>query len=691
MTFAFLKRGPAWLPTVMVLTVIVAAGGRLIALSVEERAEQMRTQAEADIVRYGLGLGMQLKELADRARSEGEPAELDLLLSRLPLTGLIDSGYDFELTKPAGGNSASRVFVGTRVDRLDAPVTARIPVPPGFDGELRAGFVELGIRPKTGWYPVRELAAAIGLLALVAWVLGFATHDLIHSLHRARDAISVSRRHMQTLQRQLAGEIQQRQGLERSFEHARFHDAFSGLPNRRHFIDKLDRGLRDVRTRQRRSLAVLLFDIERFRLINDTLGHTAGDELIVQVARRVQKATTGVDCMVARWSADQFALLVPDLGSAEAAMDLAASLQQVLQAPLELRKHRVSIAVRAGIRYLDSGLHRAEEVLREADIALTRAKQAESPAAIVYLPGMGGSAASLVSLEDDLHLALGRRELTLVFQPIVNMRTRRPIGVEALLRWEHPIEGTLTPDRFLGVAEEAGLIVPITRWTIARACKTASAWRARIPPDRDFYLSVNLAASALRDPELGPYVASVLHDTRMPPGMLKFELTESGLISNPGASREVLEGLHEQGIELMLDDFGTGYSSINYLQLFPFDYVKFDRPLVRRTGSERADADLTTAMVQMASSLGLKTVAELVETKEAARDLEQMGCDFAQGYFYSEPLDANEALRVLGAKASLPMGRNVARGVTEVSEDDSTAMLPLEQVAAGLAQEAAKR
>lgn len=677
----------------MVLTVVALAGARLITLSVQERAEQMRVQAEEDVRRYGLEIGTQLEELAQRSRASDAPPELDLLLSRLELSRVINTEYDFELSKLNAGNSPPRIFIGTRIDRLDDAASVRIPVPADFSQDLSGGNLQLSIRPRSGWYPMRELAAAIGLLALVAWLLSFATHDLVHSLHRARDAISVSRRQLQAVHRQLASEIEQRESLQKSFEHARFHDAFTGLPNRRCFMDELDRGLREVRMRRRQSLAVLLFDIDRFRLINDTLGHTAGDELLVQAARRFQKATASIECVLARWSSDQFAMLVLDLNSVEAAMDLAALLQRELQEPLDLRKHRINVAVRAGIKYLDSGLQHAEEVLREADIALTQAKQSQSAITIAYQPGMGGNSASLVSLEDDLHVALDRHELQLLFQPIINLRTQRPTGVEALLRWQHPIEGTLTPDKFLGVAEEAGLIVPITRWTIARACKLASGWRSRMPPGREFYLSVNIAGAVLSDPELGSFVAHELKDSRTPPGTLKFELTESGLISNPGAAREVLDGLHRLGIELMLDDFGTGYSSLNYLQLFPFDYVKIDRPLTHRTGSDRANSAITAAIVQMASSLGLKSVAELVETKEAAQDLERMGCDYAQGYFYSRPLEANEALRVLcSSEGALPTGKKTARvAANALVEDESpTAMLPADVVAEGIAREASK-
>jgi EAL domain-containing protein (putative c-di-GMP-specific phosphodiesterase class I) len=289
--------------------------------------------------------------------------------------------------------------------------------------------------------------------------------------------------------------------------------------------------------------------------------------------------------------------------------------------------------------------------------------------AVAYAPGMGGAAVSLVSLEADLHVALDRNEFRLLFQPIVDLREQRVVGAEALLRWRHPVEGLLTPDKFLSIAEEAGVIVPVTRWVIQRVCRLASEWRSRLPQGRDFYFSVNLSAAVLRNPGLRDYIARTLHDTDTPVANLKFELTERGLISNVGAAREVLDAFHNMGIELMLDDFGSGYSSLSYLQLFPFDYVKIDRPFASRTGSERANNAITAAILQMTSSLGLRAVAEVVETKAAAQSLLQMGCEYGQGYFFSEPVEAEEALRLLreGVRRDL--------GAPEV-DDSPTLILP---------------
>jgi EAL domain-containing protein (putative c-di-GMP-specific phosphodiesterase class I) len=255
-----------------------------------------------------------------------------------------------------------------------------------------------------------------------------------------------------------------------------------------------------------------------------------------------------------------------------------------------------------------------------------------------------------------------------------------------LLRWRHPVEGLLAPDAFLSIAEEAGLMVNITRRIILRVCMLAAQWRQSLP-QAQFYLSINLSASVLRDPDLSNYVAQVLQETGVPAAALKFEVTEAALISNVGAAREALDRLHGLGVQLMLDDFGTGFSSLNYLQLFPLDYVKIDRPFVERTFSDRANSGMMLAMLRMASSLGLTAIAEIVETEAATDALRSMGCEFGQGYYFSEPVQPEVALRYLrgepfvGRRGVPAPGVAAANGAppTVSPEDDSpTLMIPIE-------------
>ena len=632
----FFQRGSQWLPTLLVLAVVLLAGARLIGLSVQQRAGEMRDRAQTRVTQYGRTIEAQLQTLAKQSVQNGAPQELDQLLSRLPLSRVIGAEYDFALSKIDVSGVAPRVFVSTRIGRIEDGVESVIRIPEGLSQDLPSGYLELAIRPKTGWYPVRDLAFAVGLLASVAWLLAFATHDLVHSLHRAQDALAHARRQVQTANRNLVSQMEQREQLEQNRERSRYHDPFTGLPNRRYFMDQVDRALRDLRARRRLRVAVLLISIERVESSNDTFGHTAGDELVVQTARRLQQATAPFEGALAYLGGDQFAVLVLDVASVNAALSIASMLQQALQHPIELRRRHLSITARVGLTCTDAGLQRAAEVVREADAALALARGHETADPITYHLSMGGGFGALVSLEADLHVAIQRRELHLQLQPIIDLHTQRAIGAEALLRWCHPVEGTLTPDKFLGLAEEAGLTMPITRWTLRRVCQLAAEWRRRLPAETDFYISLNLAAAALCDRELSAYVAATLNECGIPAHLLKLELTEGGLIHDPVAAREALDALHRLGVEIMLDDFGAGYSSLGYLQLFPFDYVKIDRRF-----------PAAAAMVQMAAGLGLKSIAELVETQATAQDLERMGCDYAQGYYYCEPLEAEEALHML--------------------------------------------
>jgi len=603
-------------------------------------------------------------------------ASLDALLARARFGGLVNEGYDFQLAQPDPQTRRPRSFLNSQPGQLADPATASIPQP-GVAAADGPPFLSLAIRPHAGWYPLRELAAEVGLLALLAWGVAFSAYDLTHSLKRTRSVLRTTRRRLHAVNDQLVAEIEQRESLQRSFEHARYHDVFTGLPNRRYFMDQLDRALREIRTRRRQRIAIVLIDIERLRLISDTLGHTAGDELLLQAAQRAAQALAATEHVLARWGADQLAVLLHEVTSTAHAQQLADQLQEACEGAYELRQHRLSVNARVGFTCMESGIQRPEEALREADLALSAAAQQQGRA-LAYAPRMAGAAVSLVSLEADLHVALDRREFRLLFQPIVDLRGGRVVGAEALLRWRHPVEGLLTPDKFLSIAEEVGVIVPVTRWVIQRVCRLAAEWRQRLPENEDFYISVNLSAAVLRSPGLREYIAQVLEETHSSAANLKFELSEGGLVSNVTTARAVLDAFHDMGIELMLDDFGTGYSALSYLQLFPFDYVKIDRPFVSRTGSERANNAITAAILQMASNLGLRAVAEVVETKAAAQTLLQMGCTYGQGYFFSPPVDAEAAFQQLRSTAQVSMSETGHEPESDASsEDDSpTVMLP---------------
>jgi diguanylate cyclase (GGDEF)-like protein len=576
--------------------------------------------------------------------------DLDTVIAGARLSRLAAQGYDFEVSQMEPRSAFPRTFVSSSSAQVPDTVTTRIALP--ADPAVPGSYLRLAIRPRAGWFPSGLLESEIAVLVFLAWLFAFGTHDLTHALDRARSALATARRRLHASHQQLAEEIQKRLDLQESFEHARYHDMFTGLHNRRHFMDELDRSLREVRRRRLRRLAVIIVDISRLTLINHMLGHTAGDDLMVQVARRLEEITSSLDGSLARWSGDQFAVLLLDVDSADAALAVANRFQEQLRPPFHLRRYQLNVAATLGVTCIDSGQERAEDIVREADIALSVAKTRETTQAVLYAPHMRGRSSGLVSLDADLHVALQKHQLRLLYQPIVDLSTRKMVGAEALLRWQHPVEGLLSPNRFLRSAEEAGLMAPITRWIVQTVTGVAAEWRRHLPANQKFYVSVNLSPSVLRDPGFGDYVAATLKQRTLPPSYLKFELTEMAL-GNVAGARECLERLHGMGIQLVLDDFGTGYSSLSNLQLFPFDLVKIDCPFVDRRGVFQSNMSMVAAMIQLASSLDLTTVAEIIDSEAAAAALKAMGCRYGQGYYFSPPLESAAAYEKLRGQESL--------------------------------------
>lgn len=590
-------------------------------------------------------------------------ADLEELISDAHLARLVDAGYDFAFAQVEPRSASPRIFVSSTTESLADAIAARIALPAA--STTPGSYLELVLRPRAGWFPSSLLASEIALLAFLCWLLTFGTYDLVHELQRAKAAVAISRRKVHSANQLLAAEMQQRLKLQETFDHALFHDTFTGLPNRRYFMDQLDGALRELRTKRRVRIAVIIVDISRFNLINHLLGHTAGDDLMVQVARRFQESRSALDGTLARWGGDQFALLLLDVASSDAALNIANLLQEQLRSPFNLRRHQLSVAATLGVACVESGQERAEDIMREADIAVSVAKRQETTKAVLYAANMG-QAADLVSLEADLHLALQKHQLRLLFQPIIDLATFKMVGAEALLRWRHPVEGLLSPARFLRQAEDAGLMVPITRWVIREVIGLASVWRQLLPAEQKYYISINLSPSALRDPGLVDYLASLLREKKLPPALLKFEVTELALVGNVAAARESLKRLHEMGIQLILDDFGTGYSSLSNLQLFPFEFVKIDCPFVDQRGVFQANMSMVAAMIQLAGSLDLTSIAEIVESEAAASSLRAMGCRYGQGYYFSEPVEADAAFQRLRRQDSFKPAEKT-QGVEVVS------------------------
>jgi diguanylate cyclase (GGDEF)-like protein/PAS domain S-box-containing protein len=423
--------------------------------------------------------------------------------------------------------------------------------------------------------------------------------------------------------------------------HQAIHDPLTGLPNRLLFVDRLRRALAAADEHDR--VAVLFLDLDHFKMVNDSLGHPAGDRLLVALADRLRAAIRPHDT-VARFGGDEFTVLCTGVPDELVAHDLAQRIATTVAEPITLAEGEVFVTGSVGIALSGDELETPETLLRNADAAMYRAKEKGRARAEVFRSDAHDRAVHHLRTGNELHHALDRGELRLHYQPIVNLEIGRITGFEALLRWEHPQRGLVGPDEFVGLAEETGLVVPIGSWVLEEACRQAAHWRAN---GSDVSMSVNLSPRQLAEPGLTDDVGRVLHLTGIDPDALWLEITESTLMRDAESAVRALRALRALGVRLAVDDFGTGYSSLVYLKRLPLDVLKIDRSFVVDL-SRHDDAVIVRSTIELAHDLGLEVVAEGVETDEAGRLLERMGCDRAQGFFYGRPMSADACAEWLG-------------------------------------------
>ena len=435
-------------------------------------------------------------------------------------------------------------------------------------------------------------------------------------------------------------------GLEaanQQLRHLATHDPLTGLPNRVLLDDRLHQAIAHA-DRDMRAFAVLVCDLDRFKLINDSLGHRAGDELLQEVARRLSTVVRTADT-VARFGGDEFVLIGTSIADADDAAGLASRVMEVLQAPVRIAAIDIHTSPSIGIAmYPDDGTT-TQALLARADAAMYSAKQNGRGNFRRYSPGMHAGTEDRVQLESDLHSALNLNQLALYYQPKVDTRTGEVRSAEALIRWLHPTRGVVSPADFIPLAEECGLIGAIGAWVIREACRQARTWQNEgVPPLR---VSVNLAASQFRDSGLVDNIRTALVDAGLEARYLEVELTESAVMSDPEQSIAILEQLSAMGVLVSVDDFGTGYSSMSYLRRFPIDKLKIDRVFIDEIVSRPEDASIVRAIISLAHSLHLKVVAEGVETPAQLDFLKLTGCDEYQGYHFSRPLPAADFERLM--------------------------------------------
>jgi diguanylate cyclase (GGDEF)-like protein/PAS domain S-box-containing protein len=452
----------------------------------------------------------------------------------------------------------------------------------------------------------------------------------------------------------ISSDISERKALQEELERRASHDPLTGLPNRHTFVERIGQALRRTRRRQNsREVGVLFMDLDGFKTINDSLGHEAGDRLLVTVAERLRNRLRSED-VLARFGGDEFAVLLEDTAGASEAIRVAQRIAEDLREPFTVDDFQVSLSTSIGITLGTAHANDdPERMLREADSAMYRAKEQGPGRYAVFDPAMQARAQERLELEAELRRALEQEEFVLYYQPEVSLHDGKMVGFEALLRWQHPERGLLKPAAFVPIAEDTDLIAPIGRWVLEEACQQAKRWEEERPLASPMTMEINLSSKQLRRQGLVRTVEEALARADLEAHTLALDMTETVLIRVSEDNTQALDALKEMGVRLGLDDFGTGYSSLSYLKRLPVDRVKVDKSFVKGLGENATDTALVRMIIDLCHTLGVEIVAEGIETSEQAVLLRDMGCDLGQGYYFARPLRGEELVERL-PKAFLP-------------------------------------
>ena len=440
----------------------------------------------------------------------------------------------------------------------------------------------------------------------------------------------------------------EKQAVEERLFHETFHDALTGLPNRALFLERLERALLRSKRDQAYMFAVLLLNLNGFSVIHDSLGPSAGDQLLIEASLRLTRHVRSVDS-VARLGSDEFLLLLDNLKTATNSSRVATRIQEALATPINLNGRDVFLSANIGITASTTGYDQAEDMLRDAGAAMYRAKESGHGAFVMYDATMHASAMARIKLEGDLRRAVEQEEFRLYYQPIVSLGTGRVAGFEALLRWQHPEQGLMSPADYIHVAEATGLILPIGRWALREACRQLHQWRQRDSVSARVTMSVNLSSRQFNDPDLLPFIEEMLRDTDLEEGALKLEVTESVMMENVQSVAPLLQTLKRHRIHICIDDFGTGYSSLSYLQQLPIDFLKIDQSFIARLNEDPKSREIIHTITSLAHTLGTKVIAEGVEHPEQVVRLKAWKCQYGQGYYFAKPLTSEAATALLAA------------------------------------------
>jgi diguanylate cyclase (GGDEF)-like protein len=441
-------------------------------------------------------------------------------------------------------------------------------------------------------------------------------------------------------------EINCRQELQNKLLEIALHDSLTGLPNRVLFIRRLGKALNRAKQESNYQFTVLFLDCDRFKIVNDSLGHLVGDELLISIAHRIQSCLSPFDTL-ARLGGDEFGILLENVTDINMAIQVGDRILQQLSLAFKLSRYEVFMNASIGINWGHKNYEKPEYLLRDADTAMYRAKALGRARYHVFDPTMHQQAIQLLQIENDLRRAVERQEFLVHYQPIISLKTGRIAGFEALVRWQHPIRGLVPPIEFIPVAEETGLIAYIDTWVLQTACHHLRIWQKANAASANLTISVNLSARVFSQPNLIAQIDQIIQETQLQPASLELEITESVIMENTDVVTKILQQLRKRGIKLIMDDFGTGYSSLSYLHSLPLNALKIDQSFVKRMQENQENMGLVPAMIGIANSMGMSAIAEGVETKEQLAQLKHLNCDYAQGYLFSKPIKQELVLDLL--------------------------------------------